>query len=65
MVKVPGPTTQRLAAVAAAVAVAALFYFRPQTRPAALMRDFNAFYCAGTALDRGACLLYTSDAADE
>src|ERR1700681_1767086 len=54
MVKVPGPTAQRLAAVAAAVAVAALFYFRPEARPSALMRDFNAFYCAGAALDRGA-----------
>src|ERR1700686_3618193 len=54
MMKLPGPTAQRLAAVAAAVAVAALFYFRPETRPSALMRDFNAFYCAGAALDRGA-----------
>src|ERR1700686_3270147 len=54
MVKVPGPTAQRLAAVAAAVAVAALFYFRPETRPSALMRDFNAFYCAGAALGQGA-----------
>jgi hypothetical protein len=39
---------------AGAIAVVAFLVFLPQTRPPALMRDFNAFYCAGVALDRGA-----------
>jgi len=49
-----GRTEQRLAVAAVAVAVVALFALRPETRPSALMRDFNAFYCAGAALDRAA-----------
>ncbi|MBC5802359.1 MAG: DUF2029 domain-containing protein [Candidatus Eremiobacteraeota bacterium] len=40
--------------VAAAVAVAALLWLWPAARPQNLMRDFNAFYCAGAAIDRGA-----------
>jgi len=42
------------AAVAVAVAVVVLLLLLPQTRPPSLMRDFNAFYCAGRALDQGA-----------
>lgn len=49
-----GPPAQRLVVAAAAVAAVALFVLLPQTRPSALMRDFNAFYCAGAAIDRGA-----------
>lgn len=45
---------RRWVLAAGALAVAAALAFLPQTRPAALMRDFNAFYCAGSALDRGA-----------
>jgi len=44
-------TVAALAALAAIVLVALVV---PSTRPAGLLRDFNAFYCAGQALDRGA-----------
>jgi hypothetical protein len=53
-VSTPGRPAQRLVVAAGALAVVALLLFLPQTRPPSLMRDFNAFYCAGAALDRGA-----------
>lgn len=51
---IPVRRLQSLAVAAAVVAIAALFLARPETRPSALLRDFNAFYCAGVAIDRGA-----------
>jgi hypothetical protein len=42
------------AALAASLAIlTALFIWQPQTRPTGLLRDFNAFYCAGRALANG------------
>ena len=34
--------------------LALAFVFDPKTRPTNLLTDFNAFYCAGASLDRGA-----------
>src|SRR6202140_4774726 len=54
MMKLPGPTAQRLAAGAAAVAVAALFYFRAGARPSGVLRAFTACCGGGAAVARGA-----------
>ncbi len=53
-VSTPAHRLRRLVVASAIVAVAALLLARPETRPSALLRDFNAFYCAGAAIDRGA-----------
>jgi len=45
---------QHLAVAAAMMAFAALLLVRPEVRPSTLLRDFNAFYCAGASIDRGA-----------
>jgi hypothetical protein len=47
-------STKTLALVALAVALGALFLLDPAARPSGFLRDFNAFYCAGSAVDAGA-----------
>lgn len=39
---------------AGALALLAIFAWQPQSRPAGLLRDFNAFYCAGHAISQRA-----------
>jgi hypothetical protein len=45
--------TITLALAGLVFALAALFVFDPPTRPSGLLRDFNAFYCAGAAVAHG------------
>ncbi len=47
-------STRTLGLIALAVAFAALLWLDPPARPSGVLRDFNAFYCAGAALAGGA-----------
>jgi hypothetical protein len=48
------PGSNMLGLLALAAAFCLLLAFDPATRPTGLLRDFNAFYCAGAALGQGA-----------
>jgi hypothetical protein len=51
----PGaPGSNLLGLLALAAAFCLLLAFDPATRPTGVLRDFNAFYCAGSALAQGA-----------
>jgi len=48
------PSKNLLGLLALAAAFCALLALQPATRPSGVLRDFNAFYCAGSALVQGA-----------